>query len=255
LKPEKATNFNLGLVLNPLQNLNVTLDAYQISIRDRIVAGGNMAGEAAIEALEASGLPVSPTIAPANVSAWYFTNGANTRTRGADLTSVYHVDYGGFGKVDWDFAANLNTTRITHLAYQDGEPELNAGDIAALTTVTPKNKEILGGTWYQGKWSVGLHETRWGSTTDQLTYFAGPDAFSVTQFYPFKNAVLFTTDFSVRYDITKNLQASIGANNAFDRYPSKIPFITQLEGNQYDGASGQNGYDGGYYYLSVRYQF
>ncbi|MBN0329053.1 TonB-dependent receptor, partial [Pseudomonas aeruginosa] len=37
LQPEKSTSFNLGLVLNPWENVVLNIDAYQISIRDRIV--------------------------------------------------------------------------------------------------------------------------------------------------------------------------------------------------------------------------
>lgn len=263
LKPEKATNLNLGLVLNPLPNLNITADAYQINIRNRIVAGGTVYGLPAVEAMTAAGFPVPPYVvaaAQANpdtglASVWYFTNGANTRTRGLDLTSVYHADYGAYGKVDWDLSANLNTTRVTHLVTENGEPILNVQQIDYLTSTTPKSKVIVGGTWHQGKWSVTLHETRWGATTDQLTYEVGPESAVAGAFYPWRNAALYTTDFEVRYSVTTRLQVALGANNALDRYPSKIPYVTALEGQLYDAQSSQFGYDGGYYYLRVAYQF
>ncbi|MCI4591534.1 TonB-dependent receptor [Sphingobium sp. BYY-5] len=44
LKPEKSTNFSAGLVLNPLPKLTVTLDAYHITIRDRIVISSSFYG-------------------------------------------------------------------------------------------------------------------------------------------------------------------------------------------------------------------
>lgn len=37
LKPEKSTNYSLGFVLRPTAHLIMTIDAYQIRIRDRIV--------------------------------------------------------------------------------------------------------------------------------------------------------------------------------------------------------------------------
>jgi iron complex outermembrane receptor protein len=40
LKPEESTNYNLGLVLTPVKDLHLTIDAYQIDIRNRIVGGG-----------------------------------------------------------------------------------------------------------------------------------------------------------------------------------------------------------------------
>ncbi|MBU3078551.1 TonB-dependent receptor plug domain-containing protein [Sphingomonas quercus] len=36
LKPEKSTNFSLGLVLHPFDRLSITIDAYMIKLRDRI---------------------------------------------------------------------------------------------------------------------------------------------------------------------------------------------------------------------------
>jgi iron complex outermembrane recepter protein len=263
LKPEKATNLNIGLVLNPLPNWNVTADAYQINIRNRIVAGGTVYGLSAVDAMTAAGFPVPPYVvaaAEANpdtglASVWYFTNGANTRTRGLDLTSTYHADYGYFGKVDWDLSANLNTTRITHLVTEDGEPILNVQQMAYLTSTTPKTKVILGGVWQLGKWGVSVHETYWGATTDQLSYIVGPESVVPDTFYPWRNKAMFTTDFEVRYNVTKKLQIALGANNVFDRYPSKIPYVNALEGQLYDTQNSQVGYDGGYYYLRAAYQF
>nr|WP_197476033.1 TonB-dependent receptor [Acetobacter malorum] len=45
LKPEYATNLTAGLVYSPLKRLHITLDAYQIDIRDRIVSGPGCFGQ------------------------------------------------------------------------------------------------------------------------------------------------------------------------------------------------------------------
>jgi len=44
LKPEKSTNFSLGFVFKPIPKLTVTLDAYSIDIRNRIVQSGSFTG-------------------------------------------------------------------------------------------------------------------------------------------------------------------------------------------------------------------
>ena len=36
LKPEKSTNYSLGFVFRPAPKLTITLDAYQVKIRDQI---------------------------------------------------------------------------------------------------------------------------------------------------------------------------------------------------------------------------
>jgi iron complex outermembrane receptor protein len=256
LKPEESTNYNIGLVLTPVKNLNVTIDAYQIDIRNRIVEGGTASGAAAIAAMEAAGLSVPSSVAASAVSASYFTNGASTRTRGIDLSGTWHTGFGAYGQVDWDLGVNLNTTSVTHVANgTNGQPELNAQQIAWLTTATPKNKIIIGGTWHLDKWGVSLHETRFGSTSSEETYIVGANAFSTTQFIHFENAARYVTDLEVRYDVTKRFQIAVGANNLFNVYPSKLPYQAQLEGAQYDAFASTIGEDGGFYYLRARYTF
>jgi len=256
LKPEESTNYNLGLVLTPAKDLHLTIDAYQIDIRNRIVEGGTASGAAAIAAMEAAGLSVPGSIPASAVSASYFTNGASTRTRGIDLSGTWHTSFGGYGQVDWDLGINLNTTSVTQVANgANGQPELNAQQIAWLSTATPKNKIIIGGNWHLDKWGVSLHETRFGSTSSEETYIVGPNAFSTTQFIHFENAARYTTDLEVRYDVTKRFQIAVGANNLFDVYPTKLPYAAQLEGAQYDAFASTIGEDGGFYYLRARYTF
>jgi iron complex outermembrane receptor protein len=256
LKSEKSTNFNVGFVLTPVQGMHLTLDAYQIDIRNRIVEGGTASGEAAIAALNAAGLSVPSSVPASAVSASYFTNGASTRTRGLDLTGTYHTGFGAYGQVDWDLGVNLNTTSVTHVATgANGLPELNAQQIGFLSTSTPKNKIIIGGTWHRDKWGVSLHETRYGSTSTEATYYSGPNAFSTTQFLHFENAARYITDVEVRYDVTKKFQIAVGANNLFDVYPNKLPYVAQLEGSQYDTAVSSIGINGGFYYARARYVF
>jgi len=256
LKPEESTNYNVGLVLTPVKDLNVTIDAYQIDIRNRIVEGGTASGAAAIAAMEAAGLSVPSSVPASAVSASYFTNGASTRTRGLDLSGTWHTGFGAYGQVDWDLGVNLNTTSVTRVANgANGQPELNAQQIAWLTTATPKNKIIVGGTWHLDKWGVSLHETRFGSTSSEETYIVGPNAFSTTQFIHFENAARYVTDLEVRYDVTKRFQIAVGANNLFNVYPSKLPYQAQLEGAQYDAFASTIGEDGGFYYLRARYTF
>jgi iron complex outermembrane receptor protein len=44
LKPEKSTNFSAGLVLHPVSRMTVTIDAYQVKMRDRIVQSSGFTG-------------------------------------------------------------------------------------------------------------------------------------------------------------------------------------------------------------------
>ena len=44
LKPEKSTNFSLGAVIHPVPKLSLTVDVYQITIRDRIMTSSGFSG-------------------------------------------------------------------------------------------------------------------------------------------------------------------------------------------------------------------
>lgn len=44
LKPEKSTNFSLGIVVRPFDGLTITLDGYSIFLRDRIVQSSGFTG-------------------------------------------------------------------------------------------------------------------------------------------------------------------------------------------------------------------
>lgn len=256
LKPEESTSYNLGFVLTPTRDINVTIDAYQIDIRNRIVEGGSQAGQNAIDAIALAGFSTPLGIPASAISASYFTNGANTRTRGLDLTATYHTYLGQYGTIDWDLGLNVNNTTLTHLAPgANGQPMLNAQQIAYLTTGTPRNKIILGGVWNYGRWGVSLHETRYGTTSAEESYRTGPNAGSVTVFIPFTNKAEYTTDIEARYKVTKQFEVALGARNLFNEYPNKLPPAAQYAGAVYDTTTSAIGVDGGFYYLRARYLF
>lgn len=257
LKPEKSTNFDVGLVLNPLPVLNFMADAYQINIRNRIVDGGTAYGETAIAALSGAGVELPPGIDPADVSASYFINGANTKTQGVDITGSYLQDLADLGTISWTLGTNVNSTVITSVKDNaQGQPALNAQQRDYLTSTTPKFKILLGGDWLFDKWGVKLNETIYGPTSDELTYFTpGQNQYSSSVFYHFTNPVAYTTDLEISYHITPRLEIAGGANNLFDAQPKSIPLANQYLGIKYDISSSQIGIDGGFYYARLRYVF
>lgn len=254
LKPEKSRSFNLGLVAQPWDKFNLTLDAYRIEIRDRIIQGGTYTGTTAINALTAAGISLPTGLS--SVSASYFANGVDTRTQGVDVVATYTTNLGA-GRIDWDLGANVNTSSILRTATDtNGRPLLNAQQAGYLTTSTPKNKVIVGGVWSQGPWGVSLHATRYGKTATEATFYSGPNIYSTSVFNHIENAPRTLTDLEVRYAVSKQLQLALGANNLFDVYPSKVPAASRYLGvYQYDTAASQTGFNGGYYYVRASYTF
>ena len=261
LKPERSTNLNLGLVLNPSRDLSLTLDAYQVSVRNRIVLGGTAAGAAAIQALTIAGITVPGQLLqaaqsnPGRITADYFTNGASTRTRGLDLTTSYRSNYGAYGRVDWSLSANVNHTTLTHIATSNGVPQLNQLQSAWLTSAAPKDKIIVGADWKVARIGLSVHETRYGATSDYQEYITGPNAFSTTTFERFTNSPKYITDVELRFEATKQFEVAVGANNLFNVHPTTLPQDTWFSGSQYDAYAAQISSNGGFYYARARYTF
>ncbi len=257
LKPERSTNFSAGIMTNPVPNMNISVDAYQIDIRDRIVLGGVYNGQTAINALTAQGIQLPPGVIPADVSAQYFANAASTTTQGLDAIGRYVTYLGDNGRIDWDAELNWNQTNVNKVANDhNGNPLLNAQGIGYISTYFPKTKLIVGGKWTFGRTDVSLHEIRYGSAISQLQYTMGPNAYSNTKFLEFVNQPKYVTNIQVGYHVTPALRLALGANNLFNVYPSAIPYQTRYLGvYTYDYTVEQVGINGGFYYLQATWNF
>ncbi|NHO31789.1 TonB-dependent receptor plug domain-containing protein [Acetobacter fallax] len=258
LKPERSTNATGGIIIEPVKKLHITVDVYQINLRDQILPGGNIYGTTAASALAMNGfsLPAgSESWSSSSLSANWFANVASTRTQGLDLTATYPTQLGNVGVINWDVAINLNRTRLSHEANNNltGAPLLSAQSVAYITTAYPRSKMIWGGRFTSGKWTVGVHEIRYGQTTSQLTYYGGAgntSSLSSTNFLQFRNTPKFVTNLDITYRVNRNWSFTLGANNIFDARPSRVP-----DGNRYLGvpqyymSTSQLDMNGGFYYL------
>jgi len=255
LEPEKSVSFSLGAVAEPVDGLHATLDGYFIRITNRIVDGGSYAGEQAINALEANGVTFPAGINPANVTAVFFSNGADTKTYGVDLTADYRSDFGSWGTGDWDAAFNYNRTILTRLGLDgNGNPLLDAQQIAYLTSASPQSKIIVGGLWKDAGFIVSLHEIRYGKSAPLDQYYTGPNAFSITTFYESVNQPKYVTNLELGYGWS-GLEWVVGANNLFNVYPKELPPAQRYIGAaRFDGYTGL-GINGGFYYTRLTYEF
>ena len=262
LKPEKSDNLSFGVVAHPLPKLSVTLDAYQIKIKDRIVGSGTLYGlggatnsPSVLAAIAAHGNVLDPTVTYVGVS--LFTNGVDTETTGVELTANYSSDFGDYGHVDWSVSGNYNSTKITHVAASPSQiaPQSLFDQTAKsyLTTASPKEKVTFGAYWTLAKWTVNARETVYGKTSD-LVSINGGNYVSETA------GVAAITDLEASYAVTPAVKASIGANNLFDK---KAPLRPQGASGPLDGSNVWNGplgitpygVNGGYYYGRLTYTF
>jgi iron complex outermembrane receptor protein len=246
LEAEQSTNYSIGFVLQPISRLNVTLDLYEIQINDRILLTGTLVGPAVSAALASAGL------SPAQ-GGFYFTNAADTTTRGVDLVATYRSLFEKLGTVKWSFSANYNKTQFDRIA--SPPPELAAAGLVLIdrarqgdfTQGTPRDKLIVSADWTYQKLSANARVTRYGEVTQVAA--AGPQ---------FDDVI--TPKTLVDLDLTLNLneraQFTLGGNNIFDVYPNVlVPFNQGASVTNYYNSYSPFGISGSFYYSRFTYQF
>ncbi len=242
LKPEKSTNYSLGLVLRPIEQASLTIDAYQISIRDRLLYSGGISGPRAEQILQQAGFGQYTW-------AQFMTNAANTRTRGVDIVGKYNLDLAQYGALS--LSAGYTKARTT---IQKVHENPNGFDILTreargfLEHGYPEDKLVLGATHRIGAWTIALSETRYG----EYRKYAASEANAQ---YDQTFAAQWNTDLDVNYAFTKQLRLSVGANNLFDSKPDDFNTrLRQTPGQQYSYLS-PSAPEGAFYYTRLSYDF
>ncbi|MFC0135379.1 TonB-dependent receptor [Massilia eurypsychrophila] len=265
LKPEASTNISAGIVLNPSTSVTVTLDAYQISIRDRIVGSGSLYGSggsvnspAVIAAIRANGNVLDPTVVQTGIN--IFSNAVNTQSRGVEFVATLASSYGAWGKVDWSAAANYNKVEVTRInqAPLQLRPQtlLDATAISDIETASPKMRVNLGALWRMGDWTVNLREAYYRKSSEM-----GSSDGALYYQTTIKGRAL--TDLEVSYKASTALTLSIGANNLFNKYPDMVNanLLAEQRANLDNSAVtvypsfSPFGINGGYYYVRAGLKF
>jgi len=265
LRPEASTNISAGLVLNPANGVSVTLDAYQISIRDRIVGSGSLYGSggadnapAVTAAILANGNVLDPTVVQTGIN--IFTNAVNTRSRGVEAVATLSSNYGANGRVDWSAAANYNRVEVIKInqAPLQLQPQtlLDATAISHLETASPRVRVNLGALWKVGAWTVNLRENYFGKSSDQQSTDGAV-------YYETKIKPTLLTDLEVSYQMSKAWTLSLGANNLFNEYPDQVnaQLLAEQRANLDNTAVtiypsfSPFGINGGYYYARLAVKF
>jgi iron complex outermembrane receptor protein len=111
LEPETSVNYSLGAVFRS-GNFELTVDAYQIEIEDRIILSENL-GPTRPSQSAATIAAVLAIIQPLGVtSARFFTNGLETTTQGIDIVARYRLPTDDAGRFDFTLAGNFNDTTV-----------------------------------------------------------------------------------------------------------------------------------------------
>jgi iron complex outermembrane receptor protein len=253
LESERSVNIGGGVTAKLSHHVSVTVDAYWIQIKNRLILSGVFGSD-------------NPDVAKILVNypnvnvVQFYTNAINTRTRGVDgvLNGNWRWNKTRLGLT---LAANFNRNALfgpikTTDKISDTSKYTNTlfgiEERTALTNDQPKEKIISIVNISKGKFGLRLGNTFFGSTATATIHRIPPID---TAYEFFSSRIL--TDLSINYTPISWMKITIGANNLFDVYPDRLKSARTIADWTYKYSYGATpfGCNGGYYYLEMSFNF
>jgi len=265
LEHESNTNVSVGLVWKPGSSLSVTLDAYRIDIRDRIVLGPTLP------------IPDGLSLGPVEAGS-FFSNGIDTRTHGADLVATYEMALKGEASLDLIGSISWNQTMIQDINAPEGVADDDFFPFAERVNVErgqPRFRAATTVDYRKERFGALLRVNYYGNTESAFYTAVGNniprdvavDVLGLDYSPTTKAGTAAIVDLEFSYDVGRNLTFAVGANNLFNTYPDKLANNDMSrwisEGRQI-GAFGNFRYPwvtmpwgirGGYYYARMAFEF
>ncbi|WP_426292826.1 TonB-dependent receptor [Dyadobacter endophyticus] len=272
LKQETSQSYTIGTTIQISNAFELTVDAYQIYIHDRIVLTNNFndGGNADLKA----------QLAAANATtANFFANAVDTRSRGIEGVLSYNTKFGKSQSLRAVLAGTFIQNRVKKGA--DGKPEIHASDILIQTKqvnsyfnredlsrfeiASPRNKQSLTINYKAGKFGVMLRGVRFGEVTywDPTIDPSKPDSWPVNTLTGNKETLDQTfgakivTDLALSYDLVKGVGVTIGSNNVLDVYQDKHTHSGNVSSGRfvYSRRVQQMGFNGRYLFARLNFTF
>jgi iron complex outermembrane receptor protein len=283
LRPEDATNFTVGAVWDVTDTLSLTLDYYNIELKDRIAQTGSIditqepalqdgscpnvaqAGGSLSQCLEEAGVPGASDL----TSVRFFTNDFESTTSGVDLVATWATDWGRAGTGNLTAAYNYTETTIDRV----GE-EVSRNRVHDLENELPQHRGIftynhfigdlrlMGRASYYGDWADGGYsgDPSWtGAGVPNYTQeCAGSDlGGGLTDYNDLCYDGQWIFDIEASYTFAEKYSVMVGVQNLADEngpLNKSNADGTVGDGATYDGTIPW-GYDGGFWYLRLRADF
>jgi len=270
LAPEQGTTYTVGLVLTPIKNLTMTVDAFKIDIKNTI---STVDPTIALTQCLTTGSPVFCQLVKrdAQGSLWLSPNGplgyvvatnANigaVSTSGVDLGAAYVMRAGSMGTINY----NLNGTYMRTSSVEN-VPGLGKYDCtgyfgSTCGTPTPEWRHKARVTWstpwkfdIAGTWRYVGSTKQEGLSSDALLHADTPPA-TIEDHLSARNYF----DVNVQYAITKKISLSAGINNLFDKDPPIVSTNVTAAAGSANGNTYPQVYDslGRYFYVNLTARF
>ena len=220
LDPEDSKSYNLGFVWDPVKDVSITLDYFDIRRKKEITLldfDTILANEGVTTGIYANRVirgPVLPgeTVGVLQAISSPFINSGSTIVKGYDIDVRWNVNLGAWGKLD-------NRAAVTYYASFKGNAADNDPLVEFASYGFPRARGTLFTSWeyrdfvtgLTGNYSKGYKVLRNPALTCSAAIRAVQSTCEVNS-----NT---TADFSLRYSGFKNLTLSFIARNIFDKRP------------------------------------
>jgi iron complex outermembrane receptor protein len=270
LKQETSISYSLGATAKITKGLDLTVDAYQIDINNRIILSNTFSGNNNSPA----GMALTTALNNAGAAtASVFANAINTRSRGIEGVLSYTKSWQGHQSITFSLAHSSLQNKVRRAddgkIIIHGSPVLiNTGqlskyftraDESRIETYSPQTKDIFTVQYRKGSYGILIRTSYFGKVTSLADSTAGGN-FSANAFDNNKVESLdqtfggkFITDLSLSYTINKIVTINVGGDNLFDVYPDKQTHYGNTSSGRftYSRAVSQFGFNGRYVYGRV----
>ena len=241
LQEEKSLNLSTGLAWSPTNNLNINVDYYHITIKDRILLGATYDGTS--DPVVAKILLDSGLTQIAGVQ--FPTNALDTKTNGVDVVANYRM-LAGSGTFDFALAFNFTKNAITRVdelpAILRGTKTIytNALDIVTINSIERNRPDRRSS--FTTNYNIGRFHAM-GRVSDYGSFIDG----SLDGLETFGAKMLLDSELGYRFEA---INLSIGARNLFNTYPDPVLVADNTNNGtfKWPGAS-PFGYNGRFIYV------
>jgi iron complex outermembrane receptor protein len=226
LKAEESTNYSLGGVWR-YGGLELTVDAYQINVDDRIILSGLLTGSRTAAAGTNAKViaDLLDSVPGGATSARFFINGVDTETKGVDIVGRYRWVSDNIGRFDFTVASNFNDFSVTRypttksLSSSTLLPQevdlFDRRERVRFERGTPRWKTNVQTDWSYEQFGVTARTTFYGDTLNAGTPVDGSG--------DVHTGVRAVVDLEGRYTLPNGVVLALGADNLLDNYPQQTP--------------------------------
>ncbi len=270
LREETSKSYSIGVTAMPVSGLEITVDAYQIDIDNRIILTNNFTG--------GTDSALNAELAAAGASAAnFFTNAIDTRARGLEAVFSYNKTFLrkhalrttlAMTFIDNQVKKDVNGNPIIHaseILVNSGQlgNYFNREDQSRVEVANPRSKVSLTFNYKYNKFGAMLRFVNFGKVT-YLDPTINPDSthkFPVNAFTGQKETLdqvfsaKMVTDLSLSYQIIPRVGITVGANNLFDVYQDMHTHSGNMSSGRfvYSRRVQQMGFNGSYYFARLRF--